>query len=181
MLESWQYFDSVTDKIRKSFTIKSTYLNEAKNFLQSHIHNNKTLIGVRVRRGDFLNVGQWNKGRVVVDKNYLLKAMNFFRRRHNDAIFVVVSNGIKWCKDNIPGKDVVFSKFTEPIIDMAILSLCNHTVMSTGTFGWWGAWLAGGAVVYCSDYPRPGSYVANHTLFREDFYPPSWIGMSNGS
>ena len=177
---AWEYFDSVSDGIRKSFTIKPEYLNVAKTFLKSHSRNNKTLIGVHVRRGDFLTERSKIKGRVVVDKNYLRKAMYFFRTQHKDALFVIVSNDIKWCKDNMQGNDVVFSIFTEPIHDMAILSLCNHTVMSTGTFGWWGAWLAGGTVVYCSDYPRPGSIVANNTLFRDNFYPPSWIGMSNG-
>ena len=115
-----------------------------------------------------------------MNKDYLLKAMSWFRRQHKDTFFVVVSDDKKWCRDNIPGKDVIFSNYTEPMHDMAILSLCNHVVISTGTFGWWGAWLAGGTVVYCSDYPRPGSYLANHSLFREDYYPPSWIGMSNG-
>ena len=177
---AWKHFDSVSDKIRKSFTIKPEYLNVAKTFLQSHSPNNKTLIGVHVRRGDFLTTRSKIIGRVVVDKHYLRKAMHLFRTQHKDALFVIVSNDIKWCKNNIPGNDVVFSIFTKPIHDMAILSLCNHTVMSTGTFGWWGAWLAGGTVVYCSDYPRPGSYVANNALFREDFYPPSWIGLSNG-
>ena len=177
---AWKYFDKISDQIRKSFTIKPKFLTVVKKFIQSHNPNNVTLIGVHVRRGDFLRQKAQSIGRVVVNKGYLLKAMNWFRRHYTDARFVVVSNDIKWCRDNIPGKDIFFSTFTEPIHDMAILSLCNHTVMSTGTFGWWGAWLAGGTVVYCSDYPRPGSYVANNTLIREDFYPPSWIGMSNG-
>ena len=176
----WKYFDSVSDVIRKSFTFKPKVLKSAKSFIQAHNPNNLTLIGVHVRRGDFLERKKLEKGRVVVNKEFLLKAMNWFRHQHKDARFVVVSNDQQWCKDNIHGEDVFFSTFTEPILDMAILSLCNHTVMSTGTFSWWGAWLAGGTVVYCSDFPRPGSLLATKVLFRKDFYPPSWIGMSNG-
>ena len=155
------------------------YLNEAKKILRSHSPNNKTLVGVHVRRGDFITKRQYKRGRVVVGKTYLQKSMTFFLRKHKDPIFVVVSSSVEWSKENIPDKDVFLSNFTEPIIDMAILSLCDHTV--TGTFGCWGAWLAGGTVVYFNDYRRPGSYVANHTLFREDFHPPSWTGISNGS
>ena len=176
----WKYFDSISDNIRTSFTIKPKFLNVAKKFIQSHNPNNTALIGVHVRRGDFLSEKSQRNGRVVVNKIYLLKAMQWFRRNHKDARFVVVSDDNRWCRDNIQDKDVIFSTFTEPIYDMAILSLCNHTVMSTGTFSWWGAWLAGGEVIYCSDYPRQGSTVANHALFRDDFYPPSWIGMTNG-
>ena len=176
----WNYFASISGNIRKSFTFKSNFLNVAKRFIRSHNPSNRTLIGVHVRRGDFLRQKALKKGRVVVNKDYLLKAMNWFRHQHKDACFIVVSDDKMWCRDNIPGEDVIFSNYTEPMHDMAILSLCNHVVISTGTFGWWGAWLAGGTVVYCSDYHRPGSYLANHTLFREDYYPPSWIGMSNG-
>ena len=133
-----------------------------------------------MRRGVFLRRKEIQKGRVVVNKEFLLKAMNWFHHQLKDARFVVVNNDQQWCKDNIHGEDVFFSTFTEPILDMVILSLCNHTVMSTGTFSWWGAWLAGGTVVYCSDFPRPGSLLDTKVLIRKDFYPPSWIGMSNG-
>ena len=177
---SWKYFNDVSDDIRKTFTIKSTFLKKAEQFTRSLNTDNKTLIGIHVRRGDFLGPVAQTMGRIVVNKGYISKAMDFFRRQHTYARFVVVSNDIKWCRDNISGTDVFFSNFTEPILDMAILSLCDHTIISTGTFSWWGGWLSRGTVVYCSDYPRPGSYLANHTLFHDDYYPPSWIGMSNG-
>ena len=175
----WKIFDNISDIIRKSFTFKPEHLNVAKSFIQSNNPNNMTLIGVHVRRGDFLKDNQQLKGRVVVSKEYIFKAMNWFRRQHKDTRFVVVSDDQSWCRDNISGKDVFFSTLTAPILDMAILSLCNHTVMSTGTFSWWGAWLAGGQVVYCSDFPKPESSLARRIFFNNDYYPPSWIGMSN--
>ena len=177
---SWKYFNNVSNDIRKTFTIKTTFLKKAEQFIRSLNTDNKTLIGIHVRRGDFLGQVAQNKGRIVVNKGYILRAMSFFRQQHTYVRFIVVSNDIKWCRDNISAKDVFFSNFTEPIIDMAILSLCDHTIISTGTFSWWCGWLSRGTVVYYSDYPRPGSYLANHTLFHDDYYPPSWIGMSNG-
>ena len=32
-------------------------------------------------------------------------------------------------------------------VDLAVLSLCHHTVLDYGTFGLWGALLAGGRIV----------------------------------
>jgi len=34
------------------------------------------------------------------------------------------------------------------ILDLAILSACNHTIIYTGTFIWWAAFLAGGESIY---------------------------------
>lgn len=64
---------------------------------------------------------------------------------------------------------------------MAILSLCDHVVMTVGTFGWWGAWLSRGTVVYCKDFPKPGSIIDKNALFRDELYPPNWIGLENCS
>ena len=103
--------------------------------------------------------------------------MGYFRQKYKNAFFVVLSNDQKWCKDNIIGNNVIFSDFRKAIIDMAVMSLCQHMIITVGTFGWWGGWLSGGIVIYLKDYPRPGSYLAKSLV---DYYPPDWIGMSNG-
>ena len=63
-----------------------------------------------------------------------------------------ISNDWKWCKDNIIVNDVTFSDFKEAIIDMAIMSLCQHMTITVGIWGisagWWGGWLSGKTVVY---------------------------------
>ena len=45
---------------------------------------------------------------------------------------------------------MVYSGLNTPERDMALLSLCEHTVVSVGSFGWWSAWLANGVTVYYS-------------------------------
>ena len=42
--------------------------------------------------------------------------------------------------------------------DLALLASCDHTVMATGTFSWWAAWLANGTTVYYANFPRRGSW-----------------------
>ena len=63
-------------------------------------------------------------------------------------IFVVASDDLTWCKN-------VFKNFTDvyyvnegnsAYLDMAIMSNCNHSVVDVGTFGQWGAFLAGGKI-----------------------------------
>jgi galactoside 2-L-fucosyltransferase 1/2 len=57
---------------------------------------------------------------------------------------------------------------------MALMTLCDHVIVTAGTFGWWGAWLSGGITVYYKGYP--GHNLSNRfNLF--DYYPSHWIGL----
>ncbi|KAJ6651641.1 hypothetical protein lerEdw1_020759 [Lerista edwardsae] len=61
-------------------------------------YQKETYVGVHVRRGDDVSLmPQLWKG-VVVDRGYLEKAMNYFKEKYRNAIFVVTSNGMGWCK-----------------------------------------------------------------------------------
>jgi len=54
--------------------------------------------------------------------------------------------------------------------------MCQHTVITVGTFGWWAGWLANGTTVYYKDWPRRGSPLA--ALARHaDYFPPYWIPL----
>jgi len=71
--------------------------------------------------------------------------------------------------------DVVHSENHDPGFDLALMSLCcDGVIMSTGSYGWWGAWLANKTTVYYSNWPRTYSYVSS-IMKREDYFPPDWI------
>ena len=178
-LQSYKYFNNVPQILRKTFKIKRGYNDQASTFLKEKTPTEKTLIGIHVRRTDFMTHFAKYEGRVVADGNYTRKAMSAFRAQYIDAFFVVVSDDQDWCKENIKGNDVTFSPFKEPIVDMAILSLCDHVIITAGTFGWWGAWLANGTTVYLKDFPKHGSGLEKY-MPHEDYYYPHWIGLSNG-
>lgn len=61
-------------------------------------------------------------------------------------------------------------------VDLAILAACDAVVVSTGTFGWWAAWLAAGPTIYYADWPRNRSRFARE-LNRTGYFPPHWIPM----
>ena len=71
---------------------------------------------------------------------------------------------------------VVFSEDRSAAEDLAILSSCNHTIMTVGTFGWWGGYLAGGLTVYYRNFPAKGFELYQH-FSREDHFPPGWVGL----
>ena len=66
-------------------------------------------------------------------------------------MFLVLSEDLKWCKDNLVplNKNVVLVSEKESVVDdLALLTMGNHTIMSIGTYGLWGAILSGGEIAF---------------------------------
>ena len=82
-----------------------------------------------------------------------------------------------WCSKNIKGNNIFLSPFHDPGIDLALASLCDHMIITVGTYGWWAGWLSGGQVIYYADYPIPGSKI-DREFSKEDYYPADWIPLS---
>uniref|UniRef100_A0A8C5ZCC2 L-Fucosyltransferase n=1 Tax=Marmota marmota marmota TaxID=9994 RepID=A0A8C5ZCC2_MARMA len=141
-----------------------------------------TFVGVHVRRGDYVRVmPQVWKG-VLADRGYLEQAMQRFRERFRSPVFVVTSNGMAWCRQNINASrgDVVFAGNGiegSPAKDFALLTQCNHTIMTIGTFGIWAAYLAGGETIYLANYTLPDSPFLK--VFKpEAAFLPEWTGIA---
>ncbi|XP_064415626.1 galactoside alpha-(1,2)-fucosyltransferase 2-like [Latimeria chalumnae] len=180
---SWTFYHHIRDEILKEFTFHDFIVKEAQSYLRKISNGNKnvTFIGVHVQRGDYVHVmpNIW-KG-VIGDKAYFEQAMNYFRKKYNNTVFVVTSNGMDWCKKNIDTSrgDVYFSgdgNEATPGNDFAILIHCNHTIMSIGTFGFWAGYLAGGETVYLTNFTLPESEFLRVFKYAA-YYLPEWIGI----
>ncbi|XP_053387664.1 galactoside alpha-(1,2)-fucosyltransferase 2-like [Mercenaria mercenaria] len=174
-LQSWKYFKEASDIIKTVFKVKSNHLLNAQRFLTNVSIAGYQLVCIHIRRGDILAKAKIDDGYAVADLDFMDKAIFFYRNKYSRVQFLVVSDDKVWCRKHL--RDVVISPLTDPGDEMALMTLSNHVVVTTGTFGWWGAWLSGGTTVYFDKYPRPGSPLASR-ISREDYYPPSWIGMS---
>ena len=180
-LQSWKYFHHIAPTIRKHFTIKSFYRDQAKTFLKAIKIQNSTVIGIHARRNDFGSFYLSRCGYTMATPGYFHRAMQLYRREFKNVIFVVVSDSMMWCRENIVAIDVIYSHFTDPVTDLALMSMCDHMIISGGTFGFWGAWLAGGKVIYPKDWPRPGSWLDRYGMIIDDFWLPDWIGITNSA
>lgn len=56
---------------------------------------------------------------------------------------------------------------------MALITLCNHTIISTGTFSWWSSYLANGNVIFYGGWPAKNSTLEKF-VNKTDFFLPSW-------
>ncbi|CAF0949416.1 unnamed protein product [Adineta steineri] len=125
--------------------------------------NSTTWIGIHVRRSDFVNL------RYSSSDAYLFDAIKYYTARYPNAHFIVTSDDKPYCKK-------LFRKQSNILLtpgaysvgdDLVILSLCQHSIVTGGTFGWWAAYLAGGEVIHDKIYPSGCS--------RCEYYYPPWF------
>ena len=81
------------------------------------------------------------------------------------------NEGPKWC--NSMQVILMFYWGNSAVIDLPLLANCDHVIMTFGIFGWWGAWLSAGEVVYYKNFLLKWSFSAN----KYDSFLPDWIGM----
>uniref|UniRef100_A0A8C5QZD3 L-Fucosyltransferase n=1 Tax=Leptobrachium leishanense TaxID=445787 RepID=A0A8C5QZD3_9ANUR len=180
---SWTFYHNIREQILREFTFHDFIKQDVDSRLRrlKTDDRNVTFVGVHVRRGDYVDVMRdvW-KG-VLADKKYLRKAMDYFRNKYNNTLFLVTSNDMDWCKshiDNFLG-DVHFvgdGKEDSPANDFVLLAHCNHTIMTIGTFGYWVGYLIGGETVYLSNFTASDSTFLNVFKYEAAFLP-EWIGI----
>jgi len=188
--QSWKFAEPIASQFRQKLKFRQKITKFVANFLARNVPPGWTTqqfvrVGVHVRRGDFLSRMWTGMGTTTASERYLQRAMRYFVERFPRVQFIVASDDIPWCQKHV--KLSVFNKTNVNITlsvrhkagqDLALLASCDHTVMTTGTFSWWAAWLANGTTVYCANYPRRGSLLSSK-IRRSDYYRPGWIGMYN--
>ncbi|GFW35882.1 galactoside 2-alpha-L-fucosyltransferase 3 [Trichonephila clavipes] len=179
---SYTFFDHVREQIRQEFQFSEEVQLYARQVLEkANVHQfpNPTYVGIHVRRGDYekrwLNI---YKG-LAVNMEFFQKAIEYFRNKYQSVIFLVVSDDRPWCIENLSGLLGVYvtEKASTPVHDLAVLAHCNHTVMTYGTYGFWGAYLAGGEVVYFDKFLKPNTSFINNNFIFDKMYPPRWKGI----
>jgi len=91
---------------------------------------------VHVRRGDYVSLSHIHPN---LSPDYYRRAMNLFPK---DTPFLVMSDDINWCVNNInfADKDIVFF-YNDEINSFRVMSQCEHNIISASSFSWWAAYL----------------------------------------
>lgn len=93
------------------------------------------VVSLHVRRGDYLD---------KIDRHpptklsYCKDAISHFGSNYN---FYVMSDDIKWCKENLKGNNIRFIEHEPDYIDLWLMGLCEHNIITNSSFSWWGSWL----------------------------------------
>ena len=188
-LQSFKYFSNYEQNIRKLFRFSDALVANATQILAdirtSYIEKHGpvpsvTFVGLHIRKGDMTNSGNAAIGYRTTDSDYIYKSMFYFQRKYKHVAFVLRTDTPNWSKDNLFMEAVYQPASLSAEKDLALLSLCNHTITSTGTFSWWAGWLAGGEVAYFHNPYNMSSSMAKGFV-AEDFFPSHWLPVSKMS
>lgn len=130
---------------------------------------------VFVRRGDYLKHPQHF---TIPTTQYLYAAMDYVHGKTKSKRFIVCSDDIQWCRENIKRDDldIEFSSGLPFDIEMKYMASCDNHIGSGSTFSWWAAWFnqnKNKIVVM----PKNWFGEKLKKLQQHDVCPPSWIRL----
>ena len=174
-LQSYKYFDHISDIVRKKFEFKNDIAKRVSIYMEKIKSNGTTVIGIHARRGDHLSLGYMK----FPPPTYFHKARDYFRNKYKKVKFIVATNDKAWATETFKSNDTdVITHSKSAPEDLAILGACDGVIMSLGTFSWWGAWLSGGPVIYYKNEFNMSHPINKGNVRKSDYYLPQWIGMS---
>ena len=180
------WYDSIGKKVAKWEYRKELQTQAQERFfeIKKYFNNDKPTVSIHLRRGDYL-LPQYSF--CILDYDYYLKAIVDNFMPINDFNFIVFSNDIEYAKEFLKGDNIWFVDRIggEKICtdsekeDLALLSLCDHHIISNSSYSWWGAYLSKNKnkKIVC-----PTNYIKSYhqsSWINGNWYPPTWINIDN--
>lgn len=181
--QSEKYFYKNKDLIIKHLKPKNDFLRVVRN-AGSEFLNLQNTVAIHVRRGDYFSkpdchpVQTWEYYRSA----FMAISTKVFWDIDRVVNFVVFSDDIEWCKENItsPASDICNMHYVSgnsDIVDLYLMAQCNHHIIANSSFSWWGAWLAQNM------FDQKGITIAPSKWFgpslshynTQDLLPENWI------
>ncbi len=174
--QSYKYFESITDVIRKDFILKDSLPEEIQS-LKREIESCDSVC-LHVRRGDYVG----NVFHEIIGKEYYDDAIEKLSQMRNIGRLYVFSDDIAWCRDNLSfsfpvtfvGEEFAGERGTG---HFSLMQACKYFIIPNSSFGWWAAWLARD--------PRkvviaPERWLGDKTVSAKDIIPKDWfqIGLT---
>jgi hypothetical protein len=130
------------------------------------VNLNEVSVSLHIRRTDYLSSNNFHP---MQNLDYYNKGLKTIRKY--DKLYVV-SDDIKWCKNNLEYDNMVFVENTTNVQDLYIMSMCHHNIIANSSFSWWGAWLN------CNPKKivvAPKNWFGDKTINTSDITPKDWI------
>ena len=183
--ESERYFKDYGDEIKREFKLKNQVsLKKHPYFNEINKHNS---VSICLRQNRFIegkgqNTSQnkqksWNF--TLEQINYINKSVDYIKSKISNPTFFLWSNdfsNIDKNKFNFNYKEIKFynneNALDKRIQSLFLLTQCNHFIVTTSTFNWWGAWLSerNDKIIL-----RPSDKFFNDFyLNNQDFWPLDW-------
>jgi hypothetical protein len=81
---------------------------------------------------------------VIRGTAYYVNAIEYIEKKVVSPFYFIFSDDIKWVKENLSLVNCMYvdgNKRKDSYIDMYLMSICKHNIISNSTFSWWAAWI----------------------------------------
>lgn len=169
--QSYKYFEHNSEKIRNLFSpsddITKYILNKYKFYLE------KNCVSLHIRRKEYKDIYKDHHRLCKID--YYKKAIELFP---NADFFLIFSDEIDWCKQNLKNEKFIFIEGEEDYIDFYLMTMCKHNIIANSSYSWWAAWLNNNTnkKIVAPD-PWFGPALSHHNTI--DLLPKDWIKIEN--
>lgn len=139
--QNYQYLTAIRPELLNSFKFKLPVANNHEGYLKQI--NDTHSVSIHIRRGDYLHA-QFASLNIIKSLDYYLDSISYLKEKHQDLVFFIFTDDVKWAKDNFNTEPFVFvegNQNNESYIDMYLMSKCKHNIIANSTFSWWAAWL----------------------------------------
>lgn len=181
-LQSEKYWINAVDEVKRNLSFKQEILSKVTSKYSDAFSSGKELIGISIRRGDYVN----NPNYYLLPIEYYINSLLTFFPNWRESILVIFTDDVEYCKIHFGCLDnVVFTESKPPsnyfdadrfaIEQLALMVCCDHYIISNSTFSWWGAYL--GKKPH-TKIIRPTQYMIGKLAQQcdiKDLYPSDWF------
>lgn len=152
--QSYKYFEGYEEEVRNAFKLN----------IQPTGY-----VSVHIRLGDYL---EHKNDFPPINNDYLQAA---FKKFPLGQKFLVFSDDLKWCRENMTGFQFEFSPGYNEFHDLSLMASCEHHIIANSTFSWWGAYLGHNPdKIVVSPSHLPGNWFGHNRVDTRDLLPPEW-------
>lgn len=145
----WQnilYWEDVRADIQNAFRFQNESRYTYQDLTWKEQIENSCSVSIHVRRGDFINSKFDICSKDYYDKAMLRIQQELVKRgedKDNIRYFIFTDDAayVRTAFQDVSNKEIVFHNTEDAVLDMELMSLCKHHIISNSTFAWWAAWL----------------------------------------
>lgn len=171
------YFQNFLYTNRELFIFKNQELTEVENKIFMTKQDDRQLVSIHVRGGDFLDARNKSMYSNICDSSYYKSALKLFDE--DKYRFLLFTDDKVYASSLLPENsyDVIDWNYgMNSYRDMYLMSLCHHHIISNSTFSWWGAFLSTNRMVEKKVIAPFVWNNLNNSLFN-DVIPSHWIKL----
>lgn len=186
-LGSYKYFHRYRDMILKIFSPDDESFKYIKRKYPELVCEKMKTTGAPEEISVSIHVRQMYVPGVKYTPHFYKKIIDIFESQYPHVHFYIFTDSVDWCEKNIVPltKKYTVVKGNPDYIDLWMMSMCDHNIISHSTFSWWGAYLNqnGGKVIFSEDALRLSNGKLEktpiHTFKLHEYFLPDWICLKN--